>query len=104
VFPGRREQLRVCWHSRVWVGAEEEGSRCGGRWVEQPKGRWPEPKWGSVRFVFGKERGSGRLWEMSRGRKGFLVAERSQAPGRREEGKNLMRRGAAAAAKKWRRK
>jgi hypothetical protein len=29
----------------------------------------------------------------SRGRKGFLVAERSQAPGRREEGKNLMRRG-----------
>jgi hypothetical protein len=41
---------------------------------------------------------------MSRGKKGFLVAERSQAPGRREEGKNLMRKGAAAAAKKWRRK
>ena len=20
----------------MWVGAEEEGSRCGGRWVEQP--------------------------------------------------------------------
>jgi hypothetical protein len=41
----------------------------------------------------------------SGGRKGFLAAEGSQAPGRREEGKNLMRRGgAAAAAKKWRRK
>ena len=36
VFPGRREQPRVCGHSRVWVGAEEEGSRCGGCWVEQP--------------------------------------------------------------------
>jgi len=35
VFPGRREQLRVCGHSRVWVGAEEERSRCGGCWVEQ---------------------------------------------------------------------
>jgi len=32
---------------------------------EQPEGRWPEPKWGSVRFAFGKERGSGRLWEMT---------------------------------------
>jgi hypothetical protein len=41
---------------------------------------------------------------MSRGRKGFLVAERSQAPGRREEGKYLMRRGAAAAAKKMEKK
>jgi len=36
VFPGRREQLRVCGHSPVWVRAEEEGSRCGGCWVEQP--------------------------------------------------------------------
>jgi len=36
VFPGRREQLWVRWHNRVWVGAEEEGSRCGGCWAEQP--------------------------------------------------------------------
>jgi len=44
------------------------------------------------------------LREEKQRKKGFLVAERSQAPGQREEGKNLVRRGGAAAAKKWRRK
>jgi len=63
----------------LWSVAEEEGRKMRAL-------KWP---------ASGKKSG---------GRKGFLAAERSQAPGRREEGKNLMRRGAAAAAKKWRRK
>jgi len=57
VFGRRRGEESLC----------AEGAGLFGREWEQPKGRWPEPKWGSVRFVFGKERGSGRLWEMTGG-------------------------------------
>ena len=40
----------------------------------------------------------------SGGRKGFLAAEGSQAPGRREEGKNLMRRGGGGCCQKMEKK